>query len=264
MYLAIKPHKSCASAWLDAVKTVNDVQKHEAYNVIIDISDPLSQTTVDKQIISLCDDFLISQRVLPLQSVANTIFPEALYCRYGAPDFIKIFQEKLLPKVRKSDRWTGYYFERMTTYTTRNHKPLNQLWGMVERIRDKSNRSLNKFEVALFDPERDIDNSPYGGQCLSFLSFKLIPGTEKKLVLTAQYRNHYYIEKLLGNLIGLTRLMAFIATEANVGVGSLTVLSTHAYVDAPNKCRRSEVNALLKECDRLKLASKAAWNESTF
>ena len=81
------------------------------------------------------------------------------------------FHEKVLPKVRRSDRWSGYYFERMTDYPTLKGKPLNQLWSMVERIRDKGNKSLNKFEISLFDPGRDTDNSPYGGQCLSFLSF---------------------------------------------------------------------------------------------
>ena len=112
--------------------------------------------------------------------------------------------------------------------------------------------------MSLFSTERDIDNSPYGGQCLSFLSFKLLPGKEKKLTLTAQYRNHYYIEKLLGNLIGLARLMAFVATEGGVGVGPLTILSTHAVVDAPKGSRRSDVNKLLSDCQTAKKLDDAA------
>ena len=227
MYHAIKPHKSCARAWLEAVITVNNELRHEAHNVILDIEEPHKQDLLDEQIINVVDDFLISKDVLPLQSVANTIFPEALYRRHGAPSFIEEFNEKLLPKLKKSDRWTGYYFERMTAYPTHDDKRL-KLWDIVERIRDKSNKSLNKFEVSLFDPERDVDNSPYGGQCLSFLSFKLIPGNKKKLALTALYRNHYYIEKLLGNLIGLARLMVFISEESGIEVGSLTIVSTHA------------------------------------
>jgi hypothetical protein len=71
----------------------------------------------------------------------------------------------------------------------------------------------------------------------SFLSFHLMPGSPKTLLLTAQYRNHYYIEKLLGNLIGLGRLMAFVAHETGSKVGSLTVLSTHAQIDAPKASR---------------------------
>jgi len=95
----------------------------------------------------------------------------------------------------------------------------NQLWDIVERLRNEDVRALNKFGLSLFDPVRDVDNSPYGGQCLSFMSFKVIPGSEKTLTLTAMYRNHFYIEKLLGNLIGLGRLMEFVAHETGLKVG---------------------------------------------
>ena len=81
---------------------------------------------------------------------------------------------------------------------------------------------------------RDVDGSPYGGQCLSFLSFKIQPGAAKTLALTAMYRNHFYIEKLLGNLVGLGRLMSFVAREGGLGVGALTVVSTHAEIDKPD------------------------------
>ena len=100
-------------------------------------------------------------------------------------------------------------------------------------------RALNKFELSLFDPVRDVDNSPYGGQCLSFMSFKVIPSREKTLTLTAMYRNHFYIEKLLGNLIGLGRLMDFVAHEAGLEVGALTVISTHAEIDQPRRQRKA-------------------------
>jgi len=45
------------------------------------------------------------------------------------------------------------------------------------------------------------------------------------------YRNHHYIARFLGNLIGLGRLQAFVAKEAKVSVGSLTCVSTHAEID---------------------------------
>ena len=70
---------------------------------------------------------------------------------------------------------------------------------------------------------------------------------ERRLALTAIYRNHFYIEKLLGNLIGLGRLMAFVAKEAGVTVGSLTVISTHAQIDTVNGTR-AEVRGLIDRC----------------
>jgi hypothetical protein len=92
---------------------------------------------------------------------------------------------------------------------------------------------------------------------LSFLSFKLIAGSEKRLALTAMYRNHFYIEKLLGNLLGLGRLMAFVAKEAGVGLGPLTVISTHAEIDKP-KASRGDVRALIDACTRSVMLKPAA------
>jgi hypothetical protein len=76
--------------------------------------------------------------------------------------------------------------------------------------------------------------------------------------VTALYRNHYYIEKLLGNLIGIGRLMAFVATEGGVGVGPLTVISTHAVIDTPKSSRRGDVNQLIADCLAARAATEAA------
>lgn len=248
MYLAIPPRQTCAAAWLEATERVSASAAHEANNVVIDISTPLRQTAADAKVIASVDTFLTECGKQPLQTVANTIFPDALYRMHGAPQFIKKFNDEVLPRIRKKDRWSGYYFERMTSYLGKDGSSHDLLWNIVERIRDDGNKSLNKFELSLFDPERDVDNSPYGGQCLSFLSFKLTHGTSKRLMLTAMYRNHYYIEKLLGNLIGLSRLMAFVAKEGGVGIGELTIVSTHATVDVPRDTKRSEINDLLSVC----------------
>jgi hypothetical protein len=63
------------------------------------------------------------------------------------------------------------------------------------------------------------------------------------------YRNHFYVEKLLGNLVGLGRLMAFVANEASVGLGPLTVISTHAEIDKPKGATRGDLLALIQQCE---------------
>jgi hypothetical protein len=138
----------------------------------------------------------------------------------------------------------------MIDYPALAGEPRNQLWEIVERMRSEQVRALNKYELSLYDPVRDVDNSPYGGQCLSFVSFKIIPGPDRTLTLTAIYRNHFYIEKLLGNLIGLGRLMAFVGREADLRVGALTVISTHAEIDLPNRGRRSDLAAMIARFDQ--------------
>ena len=59
-----------------------------------------------------------------------------------------------------------------------------------------------------------------------------------------------YVEKLLGNLIGLGRLMAFVARETGMEVGPLTVVSTHAKIDQPGGAMRGEIKALLARFDQ--------------
>ncbi|WP_164830061.1 hypothetical protein [Sinorhizobium medicae] len=250
MYLAVPPQPDCQTAWREAVRLVDANPGHEAHNVIIDVVNPVAGTDRSNPKIAVVNSFL-EKHEKAVEAVANTIFPQSLYYSFGAPEFFKVFDEKVLSKVRKNDRWSGYYFERMTHLPGGSDNLPNPLWDIVRRIRDPDVTALNKFELSIFDPLRDIDDSPYGGQCLSFLSFKLAQNANrKKLNLTVMYRNHYYVEKLLGNLIGLGRLMDFVSREGQVELGSLTVVSTHAVIDQPGKTtKRSDIEKLLADFD---------------
>jgi hypothetical protein len=64
-------------------------------------------------------------------------------------------------------------------------------------------------------------------------------------------------DELLGNLLGLGRLMAFVAKEARVGLGPLTVISTHAEIDKP-KATRGDVHALIGACSGSVMLKPAA------
>jgi hypothetical protein len=246
MYLAVPPQPDCAHAWLAAARLVDAQPRHEAYNVLIDVARPTVGTARVEPIVAEVEAFL-QARNKSVACIANTIFPDALYRRHGSPEFADIFRERILPKVRRQERWSGYYFERMTDPGV-GAKGLGPLGDIVRRMGDPENRARNKFELSVFDPARDVDDSPYGGQCLSFLSFKILAGTPERVALTAQYRNHYYIEKLLGNLIGLGRLLNYVAKEAGMEPGWLTVLSTHAEIDTPS-ARRPDIKTLFEACE---------------
>lgn len=242
---------SCLDAWREAVRAVDKAPGHEAHNVILTVENPLAGAQFSNPQIAAVDRFL-QRHDKSVRTIANTIFPQSLYKRHGAPHFFDVFHQKVLPTVRKSERWSGYYFDRMSYWPGAPGN--NPLWDIVTRMRDLQVRSNNKFELALFDPARDLTRSPYGGQCLSFLSFKLIPGTPKVVTLTAFYRNQYYTEKLLGNLIGLGQLLRFVADETAQAVGPMTIISSHATIDLLNsreggKDTRADLKALLAEVD---------------
>lgn len=253
MYLPIPSQPDCVTAWREAVRQVDAQPGHEAYNVVIDVVDPVANASLRDGRVAAVNAFLAAHDK-SVEAVANTIFPEALYLRHGAPKFFEVFEKRVLEKVRRSGRWSGYYFERMTSLPRTEGGAMNQLWDIVERINDPKVKALNKFELSVFDPLRDVDDSPYGGQCLSHGSFKLMPGDPRTLTLTVMYRNHFYIEKLLGNLIGLGRLMSFVAKEAKLKVGALTVISTHALIDQPASCRRSDLMDLFAKVDQAAVA----------
>jgi hypothetical protein len=238
------------------VRQVDAQHGHVAHNVIIDVANPIARSTLADPVVRCVNDFL-AIREKSVECIANTIFPQSLYRRYGHPKFIRAFHERVLPKVRTNARWSGYYFERMTEMPQPDGKPLDQLSRMIDRMNDPNNKSLNKHEISLFDPSRDVTGSPYGGQCLSFMSFHLLPGYPKTLLLTAQYRNHYYVEKLLGNLIGLGRLMVFVAKETGCNVGALTIVSTNAEIDHP-KATRQDILKLIDDCEASAAAIQTA------
>ena len=260
MYLPIESKLTCATAWLEATKSVEKLQNHEANNVIVDIQKPLLERPEDIQIVKSVDEFLRkSEKLMPLQSIANTIFPQALYQKHGSPEFYDVY-EKVYKRIMKQGGQWGRYFHRMTCCTRLNGTQINPLQNIVEKLREivdgNSNKYRNIFELEVHSPTLSVSvydqlkdaSRVMNRQCLSFLSFKL--DSSYRLNLTAIYRNHYYVGRLLGNLIGLARLMAFIGQEASVEIGQLTIVSTHAKVETPNGFRRGDVKSLLENCSK--------------
>lgn len=254
MYLPIQTQRTCVQAWLAATTTVHNEHGHEAYNVIVDIENPIERTDGDEQIIELVDSFLRAHDKYPIATVINTIFPYKLFLQHGAPDIYDAFLH-VYERIKKPQDW-GRYFHRMIYYETPSGEVMNPLAHLVEKVRRHAQGARtfkNVYELSLCDPALDLRiynpekdaGRVMNRQCLSFLSFKLHP--EKGLMLTAMYRNHYYIARGLGNLIGLGRLQEFIASEADVPVGPLTCISTHAEIDRDLR-NRQELDKLLYAC----------------
>src|SRR5215472_3713462 len=133
MYLPITPKQTCAAAWLKAANAVNAASDHEAHNVIIDVAEPLVEFAPDQRVVQLVDAFLRSKELMPVQAVANTIFPYDLYRRHGAPKLYKAY-ENVYEHIKKQGDW-GRYFERMIRRTTSAGKVINPLEEMVAKMK---------------------------------------------------------------------------------------------------------------------------------
>ncbi len=79
-------------------------------------------------------------------------------------------------------------------------------------------------------------------------------GSPDGYVLTAVYRYHYYIQRALGNLIGLAQLLAFVAEEVGVEIGPLVCHSTYAVLDTEGGWSRTEMLKLIAECNDITMS----------
>jgi thymidylate synthase len=261
MYTAITPQPSNAQAWLAAVGAVQDAGG-EAYNVVIDIADPIAVAGPDEAILTEVDQFLRMHHANTLASVANTIFPQSLLDRHGPDGLYAAYNDKVLPRIKQMTQDWGRYFERMTAWKKVNGKdviiinPLDNLIGFMRDQIESERTYRSVYEMTIYDPARDAGKVA-NRQCLSFLSFKVT--RDKRLLLTVMYRNHNYVARGLGNFLGLGRLQAFVAAQSGAKLGSLTCISTHAEIDAGKKTRNgvvqgwtaAEANELIRKCREL-------------
>ena len=104
------------------------------------------------------------------------------------------------------------------------------------------------FDLAVYDDDADR-GSRMGGPCLSHLSFKFI---DDHVELTAIYRSHYYIQRTYGNLIGLARLLSFVADQVGVPPGPLVCHSTMAMMECGRDWGwlKNEVSPLVARCEK--------------
>ncbi|WP_233080147.1 hypothetical protein [Rheinheimera soli] len=230
------------SAWLRAVEYLNKQPKKESNNIILDVSNPCKLSASAKLTIDT-----VSRKINAVDSsksistVANTIFPQNLYDRYGRPAFYNKFHQ-CFDRAKEKGTW-GTYFERMTKIGRgKNGSPINQLELTIRKLTEQrkykaahevsildieNDYLVEGSEIAIYEPLR-FGNTFMNMPCLSHISFKV---SSQKLDMTAVYRSHYYASKALGNLVGLAQLLNYVARESHIESGRLTCVSTLAKLD---------------------------------
>lgn len=246
--------------WLAGVKYLMECPGHSDFNLILDISHPNLLESGDQKVISKVDEFLQTRKVGGISTIANTIFPAGLYSRYGSAGVYDTYPKVVYPKIKRSteNSW-GTYAHRMVCRRNADGteiNPLQQVIGKLAREAKNSNAIKSHYELNVVDPFLDIPiadptlaggNRRIGGPCLSHLSFKVFD--HKAVGLVAFYRSHYYVQRALGNLVGLTQLMQFAAKEAGLEPGPLTCISSYAQIDTNKKWGLGDVKALIGKCE---------------
>jgi len=257
---------TCTKAWVEAIQHLQGREDWRDYTVILDIAEPMQLPPEDKAVYDIVDSFLAERASVRLSTVINTIFPATLFARHGADGVFKEYP-RLWPKIKKHARcqqW-GTYADRII----QGKKPVNGIPGPLQSLIEKLRKQLEgpapkrgAYEIGTLDSVDDIpiyENSTdsgriMGGPCLSHLSFKLTG--DRRLMLTALYRSHYYIYRALGNLYGLAWLQHFVAREVGIDTANLVCHSTMARLDtlaantkaAVRGWTAAEVKALISQC----------------
>lgn len=249
--------RTSTDAWLQAVNLLAALQGRCAYNIILDIEEPIGLPPADKSIAGALDRFLASHDAQPIATVAGTIFPASHYRQRGAKGVLEDFPKRVYPKIKKS--W-GTYAGRILTRTDQNGQATRPLEVIIGKLRQQTRRPgalraiyevglIDVFaELPIYDPDLDARRT-LNQPCLTHLSFKL--REDHGLMLTALYRNHYYVERALGNLIGLSQLLFFVAKESGLEPRGLVCHSTFARLDFDGGWTVREIKTLIKECNAL-------------
>ncbi len=232
-------------AWLAATALLRKPPR-EIQDLVIEIATPQLLTPRDIGICREANAFLDRVYEEGLEYVANTIFPLALYDRHGWPGAAAAYREN---EKRRANKGWGSYFGRLVQPRTLGVENTSHLESLVDKLKRRPGNLRNVYEastldaladVSIYEPERDRERG-LRQPCLSHLSIRLDDG---KVHITALYRSHYYLQKALGNFIGLARLQGFLAREIGVAPGSICVHSCHARLDN-EKTTVGEVAALL-------------------
>ena len=238
---------TAAEAWTLAIRDLLAAPGHELVNLSVAIHDPGREVS---GVTGAIDSFLTaeqarrsSERIHSVSTVANTIFPNALYRPetakaetrfYAAGGRVLARRKRVAPRERS-------YFRRLIAYPGAD-TPLNQLERVVRQLRDakgRGDRNGSLYELTLFEAKSDA--RPQGFPCLSHISLSLVQG---KLHMAALYRNHYFLRRAHGNYLGLGNLLRFISNESGFSVGEILCVSSHAKLD----CGIAVVRGLHAEC----------------
>lgn len=170
------------------------------------------------------------------RDVANTLFPQRTYERSTArPDFYSRYlraHDRAHGWQRGRHAW-GTYFERLVRFPPND---VNQLERAIEKLNTWPQRNTTGLVFHLSSPAVDAPRTR-GGPCWQFA--EILWNADDSLDLVVVYRNHDFFSKVLGNFVGLGRLLHFICAASNKRPGRLVCHSVHAYFDCSQRQLRT-------------------------
>jgi thymidylate synthase len=220
-----------SEAWRRGSEALIQTPGHIIRNMITEIEDPTTWSKVlsarfDPKCVGAADRLSVVAKVLFPEHVRPPSQPRAeFYDRWA----------KILKRARQTGRlhssWGGTYFERLLSLNGSE----NQIERAIRVLSSWRNRSETAIVAHLSTPVVD-GLRPRGSPCLQYIEILWKP--DNSIDLVALYRNHDFLNKTLGNFVGLGRLLKFIALEGNKRPGRVICHSVRAYTDQVGQLRR--------------------------
>src|ERR1700747_2208142 len=190
--------QTAVDAWKIACQIVLDSPNYRFRNLITEIQSPV---VVDRSWFVTYDPKSVGANDR-LSVVSKVLFPPT--SRGPSESRLEFYQnwERLLKRARKAHRlhssWGSTYFERLLSLDGSD----NQIERMINVLTNWKQRKEAAIVAHLSAPRLDAIK-PIGSPCLQFL--EILWGSNNTIDLVALYRNHDYLNKALGNFIGLGR-----------------------------------------------------------
>ncbi|WP_329574965.1 hypothetical protein OG500_38010 [Kitasatospora sp. NBC_01250] len=233
------------SAWIAACRALDrkDNTARTGYHTVVRISDA---TKDDLRFREDLDRVRLGKGHHPTETVASTIFPAALADRCKSHDELASRYRKLYEAARRfPGNNRGTYFGRLVDYPGAKGSRIDQIGKVIDRLTQQSSKAgamTAAYETDIAHPDDtvttgalvhapDHDNSLRGFPCLSHCSFQL--DRNGVLHCAAFYRSHFMFERAYGNYLGLGRLTQYVARQAGLRPGVLTVIAGYAQLDGP-------------------------------
>jgi hypothetical protein len=190
-------------------------------NLVVHISSP---GEVDAGTLRRLDPQRVDSSVMSVLDVATTIFPKRS-ARWSLPadKFVAHYLPVYSRLKRKRGGGWGFYFQRLGSFGSTGEP---QLARLVEGLSGWGHGHHGAFVVHLSSAQTDRPR-PQGGPCWQYGQFMADGGS---LSLLAVYRSHDYFQKALGNFVGLSRLLTYVCSKTGHAVGTLTCVSTYAFL----------------------------------
>jgi hypothetical protein len=258
-----------SSAWLEACSKLEPMPNAKGYHTVVRIADPRREDPHLRAELDRLRAARTKPQLYPIDTVVNTLFPTALAENCMTHAELAARYRQFYPRLKVVQRNAhGTYFGRLIAYPGADGKPepVDQVARIISRLEklSKSAQWNAVYEAGIAHvadsdtpPNEDapspgeepsaealvrvpaLDTQTLDFPCLSHCSFQLDSATGT-VHLAAYYRSHYMFDRAYGNYLALGHLNAWVATQAGLTPGTLTVMAGCARLG----CTKAELATL--------------------